>query len=125
MYSEDFRVKIVKAYETGIYTYIGLSNKFDVSVPFVWSLVNLYKTTGKVIDIKPRKKSVDRKLSGKYELILINLIKERPSITLVEISDYFLYTYDFKVGKSSVDRKLSDLKITLKKKGTITQRRTA
>ena len=86
-------------------------------------LVRLYNRTGKVIEEKKRNKSVDFKLSGKYESILLDIIKEKPSITLVEISKYFKDNYNLDVGKSSVDRKLKDLKISVKKKGITIQRK--
>ncbi len=66
---------------------------------------------------------VDFKLSRKYKTILLELIKEKPSITLVEISDYFKDNHNLSVGKSSVDRKLKDLKVSFKKKVTSIQRK--
>lgn len=123
MYSKDFREKIVKSYKTGKYTYEDISKKFEISMPFISKIVRLYERTGKVIEEKKRKKSVDFKLSGKYESILLDIIKEKPSITLLEISTYFKENYNLDVGKSSVDRKLKDLKISVKKKGTTIQRK--
>lgn len=116
MYSKDFREKIVKSYKTGKYTYEDISKKFEISMPFISKIVRLYERTGKVIEEKKRKKSVDFKLSGKYESILLDIIKEKPSITLLEISTYFKENYNLDVGKSSVDRKLKDLKISVKKR---------
>lgn len=123
MYSEDFRKKIVKSYNTGKYTYVEISEKFEVSIPFISKVIRLYKRTGKVIEIKKRKKSVEFKLSGKYESILLNLIKKKPSLTLVEISEYFKDNHDLSVGKSSVDRKLKSLGISVKKKGILILRK--
>lgn len=125
MYSLDFRKKILKAYETGSYSYRKLSSKFDVSLTFIFDLINYYKKTGKLLNEDLGKKSVDFKISGEYETILLNLIKEKPSLTLVEISDYFKENYDLSVGKSSVDRKLKSLGISVKKKGTSIQRKIA
>lgn len=123
MYSEDFRKKILKSYNTGKYTYDEISEKFEVCIPFISKVIRLHKRTGKVIDTKKRKKSVEFKISGKYESILLNLIKEKPSLTLVEISDYFKDNHDLSVGKSSVDRKLKSLGISVKKKGTLILRK--
>lgn len=123
MYSLDFRKKILKAYKTGNYSYRKLSDKFDVSVTFIFDLINYHNKTGKLLNEDLGKKSVDFKLSGKYEVILLNLIKEQPSMTLVEISDYFLENHNLSVGKSSVDRKLKSLGISVKKKGTSIQRK--
>ncbi len=75
MYSKDFREKIVKSYKTGKYTYEDISKKFEISMPFISKIVRLYERTGKVIEEKKRKKSVDFKLSGKYESILLDIIK--------------------------------------------------
>ena len=116
MYSEDFRKKVIECRLRDNYSYDKLSKKFDVSIQFVSDLVNLYNRTGKYINEDLGKKSVDFKLSGKYETILLELIKKNPSMTLLEISIYFKENYDLSVGKSSVDRKLKSLGITVKKK---------
>lgn len=123
MYSEDFRKKVLEARLEKGYSYKKLADKFDVSVQFISDLINYNKRTGKIINEDLGKKSVDFKLSGKYEEVLLKLIKEKPSITLIEISNYFKEKHNFSVGKSSVDRKLKSLGISLKKKGTTIQRK--
>ena len=123
MYSEDFRKKVLESRLEKGYSYKKLADKFDVSVQFISDLINYNKRTGKIINEDLGKKSVDFKLSGKYEEVLLKLIKEKPSITLIEISNYFKEKHNFSVGKSSVDRKLKSLGISLKKKGTTIQRK--
>ena len=115
MYSEDLRKKVIKSYETGIYSYRGLVIKFDVSLNFVSSVITNFKETGDIKSLKIRK-TRDKKLTGKNTDILLDLIKSNPSITLNEIADIFKEKYNFQIGKSSIDRKLKSLKITYKKK---------
>lgn len=122
MYSLDIRKKVIDSYKTGCYSYRDLCDKFDVSLKFVSQVIQNFNKTGEIS--KPKiKRASQYKLNGIYESYLLNLIKERPSITLNEISDYFLDTHGLSVGKSSVDRKLKALKITYKKSQTLIPRR--
>lgn len=124
MYSRDFRHKIILTYKTGDYSYRDLSLKFEVSLTFISNLIQHFKESGEIIKVRDANRVKAFKISGNYELILLDLIEKKPDMTLIEISDHFNDNYNFKVGKSSVDRKLKSLKITYKKKQTITRRKT-
>ncbi|MFN7039530.1 MAG: IS630 transposase-related protein [Alphaproteobacteria bacterium] len=122
MYSKDFRKKVIETYQTGDYSYRDLCDKFEVSLKFVSQLIQHFKNTGEIIKTRIKRKST-YKLNGIYEVNLIDLIKENPSITLNEISDYFKDSHNLSVGKSSIDRKLKSMKITYKKSTTTIPKR--
>src|SRR5450432_1953100 len=110
MYSKDLRKKVIDSYQTGSYSYRKLASKFEVSLKFVTQVLGNFKRTGEILKpkiIKPKR----FKLTGIYEVYLIDLIKENPAITLNQISDHFKEHHNLSIGKSSVDRKLKSMKI--------------
>ncbi len=113
-YSIDLREKIVIAYNNDEDSMRDLAERFKVSFSFVSKLLQKFHLHGE-IGPKPHGGGQPASISASGEVFLKKLIESQPDLTLVEIRDE--YNQHFKtVSRSTIDRTLTKLKITRKKK---------
>jgi transposase len=115
-YSLDLRKRVVRACESGV-SAAAVAARFDVSLAWVYRLVQRRRETG---SIEPRKQTKFRRrvLEGQEDR-LAALITARPDATLAELRDA-LSTH---AALSTLWREIDRLGLTVKKNGT--RRRTA
>lgn len=115
-YSNDFRQKIVFAYQNNEGSMNKLAERFKVSVNFVSTLLKRFRQTGKV-DPKPHGGGCKPSIGAGGEHLIKNLIEKQPDLTLEEIRDCYNEHFDFEpTSCSTIDRTLNRMKITRKKK---------
>ena len=115
-YSLDLRKRVVRACESGMPA-AAVAARFDVSLAWVYRLVQRRRETG---SIAPRKQTKfrHRVLEGQEDR-LAALITARPAATLAELRD----ALRTRAALSTLWREIDRLGLTVKKNGT--RRRTA
>jgi transposase len=108
-YSLDLRKRVVRACESGM-TATAVAARFDVSVAWVYRLMQRRPETG---SIAPRKqlKFRGRALSGHEEVRLVTLITARPDATLAELQR----ALPTRAALSTLWRTIDRLGLTVKK----------
>lgn len=116
-YSLDLRTRVLRAWDGGMKA-ATVAATFDVSVAWVYRLVQRRRDTG---SIAPRKQTKfrGRALSMDEEARLVFLITARPDATLAELQQ----ALPTEAALSTLWRTIDRLGITVKKNGT--RRRTA
>ena len=113
-YSIDLREKIVIAYNNDEDSMRDLAERFKVSFSFVSKLLQKFHLHGE-IGPKPHGGGQPASISASGEVFLKKLIESQPDLTLVEIRDEYNQHFEA-VSRSTIDRTLTKLKITRKKK---------
>ena len=113
-YSNDFRQKVVDAHTDQEGGYRTLAKRFRVSRDFVRELIQHHTRTGDVTP-NPRQHGSRPKLDGDTLQAFARLVAQHNDATLSELAELVRTEYQIKLGKSSVDRALKRLGITLKK----------
>ena len=113
-YSEDLRRKVVAAYAQRQGSMRVLARRFKVSLGFVRDLLKRYRATG---EVKPKayRRGVKPKVDAAGEHSLRELIRQAPTLTLWELSEWYERRWGVRVSKSAMDRTLRRLKLTRKK----------
>ena len=116
-YSLDLRKRVVRAFDSGK-SAAAVAEQFDVSLAWVYRLVQRRRATG---SIEPRKQTKfrDRALSSDQEVRLVALITARPDATLIELQ----HALPTRAALSTLWRTIDRLGLTVKKNRT--RRRTA
>ena len=116
-YSLDLRKRVARAFDQGTPP-AAVAEQFDVSVAWVYRLVQRRRDTG---SIEPRKQTKfrGRALSRDQEVRLVALITARPDATLAELQ----HALPTRAALSTLWRTIGRLGLTVKKNGT--RRRTA
>ena len=116
-YSMDLRKRVVRACDTGM-SPAAVAARFDVSLAWVYRLVQRRRETG---SIEPRKQTKfrGRALSSDQEVRLVALITVRPDATLAELQ----HALPTRAALSTLWRTIDRLGLTVKKNRT--RRRTA
>jgi transposase len=116
-YSLDLRKRVIRARESGM-TPAAVAARFEVSVAWVYRLIQRRRETG---SITPRKQTKfrGRALSDDEEARLVALIIARPDTTLAELQQ----ALPTRAALSTLWRAIDRRGLTLKKNGT--RRRTA
>jgi transposase len=109
-YSEDLRSRIVAAVEAGA-TRAAAAEQFAVSVSCAIKLVQRFRRTGSVA---PGPRGRKPFALAEHEELVRELVAARPDMTLDELTDEF-GDRGIRVGRSSVNRFLKALGLTLKK----------
>ena len=109
-YSEDLRSRIVAAVEAGA-TRAAAAEQFAVSVSCAIKLVQRFRRTGSVA---PAARGRKRFALAGHESLVRDLVAARSDMTLDELTDE-LAERGIRVGRSSVNRFLKVLELTLKK----------
>lgn len=113
-YSNDFREKIVLAYQNREGSMNRLAKRFKVSVNFVSTLLKRVRQTGDVAP-KPHGGGCRPSIDTLGQHLIRNLIQKQPDLTLEEIRDNYNQHFE-PTSRSSIDRTLKKMKITRKKK---------
>jgi transposase len=111
-YSLDLRQRVLRARDSGMKV-DAIAATFDVSVAWIYRLVQRRRETG---SIAPRKQTKfrDRALSSDEEVRLVALITVKPDATLAELQQ----TLPTRAALSTLWRTIDRLGLTVKKNGT-------
>jgi putative transposase len=123
-YSLAFRRKIIKAYEDEGVSQRKLANRFSVAPSFIQKLINQYRETDSVAP-KVRTQQTTPKLNNEHLSILHRLVEERNDATLEELRDLLAAEAGVDVSRSTIDRALDKLGLTLKKRRSMPTKRKA
>jgi transposase len=113
-YSLDLRQKIVDAYAEGTISQRQLARQFRVALSFVETLLKRYRETGSVAP-KIRTQQTPTKLNSEQLDILRQLVATRNDATLEELRDQLEQQTGVRVSRSTVDRMLTKLNLSVKK----------
>ena len=110
-YSLDLRQRVVRACDSGMPA-VAVATRFDVSVAWVYRLVQRRRETG---SIAPRQQTKFRRrsLSSDEEVRLVALITARPDATLAELQQ----ALPTRAALSTLWRTIDRLGLTVKKNG--------
>jgi putative transposase len=114
-YSNDLRIRVIKAIELGKQSKPEIAQHFSVSLYFIYSLWSHYQATGSV---KPKQIGgyVKPKVNKVGEEHIKEWLENNPDLTLEQLCDRYEEHFSVKMGTSSMDRALKRAKITVKKK---------
>jgi transposase len=113
-YSIDLREKVVAAYQNGEESMRCLAKHFRVSFSFVSNLLKRVKDTGEIAP-KPHRGGRSSSIKTQGQNFIKDLIESQPDLILEEIRDRYNEQFE-PVGQSTIDRTLTKLKLTRKKK---------
>ncbi len=113
-YSLDLRQKIVDAYAEGKLSQRQLAKQFRVALSFVEKLLKQHRETGNIAP-KKRLNQTPTKLNDEQLKVLEQLVEEHNDATLEELRALLEQKTGVRIGRSTVDRMLSKLDLTVKK----------
>jgi transposase len=113
-YSLDLRQKIVDAYAEGNISQRQLARQFRVALSFVETLLKRYRETGTIAP-KVRTQQTPTKLNNEQLDILRQLVETQNDATLEELRDQLEQQTGVRVSRSTVDRMLTKLNLSVKK----------
>jgi len=114
-YSIDFRRKIIKAHEDESISQRKLAKRFGVALSFVQKLLKQYRETDSV-GPKIRTQQTPPKLTEDHLAVLRRLVEEQNDATLEELREQLATEINVSVSRSTIDRALKKLDLTLKKR---------
>ena len=114
-YSNDFRRKIIEAYQKKEGSLRKLAKRFSVSFSFVWRLIKRFRKSGRVAP-KPHGGGLKPKLDHVDFITLREVSDANKDATLAELSDLFFQRTGIRVSGSTIAQKLKRLRISRKKK---------
>lgn len=121
-YSLDLRQKIVNLYEEGNISQRQLAKQFNVALSFVQKMLRQKLELGHV-EPKIRLEQTPTKLDREQLTILEQLVTDNNDATLAELREMLFQKTGVMIGRSTVDRMLSKLNITVKKKHSTRQKK--
>lgn len=121
-YSLDLRQKIVNLYEEGNISQRQLAKQFHVALSFVQKMLRQKLELGHV-EPKIRTEQTPTKLNQEQLIILEQLVTDNNDATLAELRQMLFQKTEVLIGRSTVDRMLSKLNITIKKKQSTRQKK--
>ena len=121
-YSIDFRRKIIKAYEDESISQRKLAKRFGVALSFVEKLLKQYRETDSVAP-KIRTQQTPPKLTEEHLAVLRRLVAEHNDATLEELREQLRAAVQVSVSRSTIDRALKKLNLTLKKRRSMPMKR--
>jgi transposase len=113
-YSNDFRLKVVRAYERGEGSQRALARLFEVSLSFVQDLLHRYRQTGGV-EPEPHGGGNPGKI-GPYLSVVQQLHHQQPDASLAERCEQLAEKVHVHVGRSTMHRALDQLGLSRKKR---------
>ncbi|HEY9846373.1 MAG TPA: transposase [Candidatus Caenarcaniphilales bacterium] len=113
-YSLDLRQKIVDAYAEDNISQRQLAKQFRVTLSFVEKLLKQQRETGNIAP-KQRTYQTPTKLDDEQLKVLEQLVEEQNDATLEELRDRLEQKTGVRIGRSTVDRMLIKLDLTVKK----------
>jgi putative transposase len=114
-YSLDLRQKIVDAYAEGNISQRQLARQFRVALSFIEKLLKQHRETGNIAP-KVRTEQTPTKLNEEQLKILEQIVKANNDATLDELRYQLEQKTGVLIGRSTVDRMLTKLNLTVKKK---------
>ena len=121
-YSLDLRQKIVDAYAEGNISQRQLAKQFRVALSFIEKLLKQHRETGNIAP-KVRTEQTPTKLNEKQLTILEQIVKANNDATLDELRYQLEQKTGVLIGRSTVDRMLTKLNLTVKKKHSTPRKR--
>ena len=121
-YSIDLRQKIVDTYLAGGISQRQLAQQFRVALSFVEKILKQHQETGDVAP-KVRTQQTPTKLNSEQLGILEQLVVEQNEATLEELRDVLERRTGVRIGRSTVDRMLKKLNLTVKKNSSPKRKR--
>lgn len=112
-YSLDLRQKIVDAYAEGNLSQRQLAKQFRVALSFVEKLLKQHRETGNLAP-KKRLNQTPTKLNDEQLKVLEQLVEENNDATLEELRERLEQKTGVRIGRSTVDRMLNKLDLTVK-----------
>lgn len=116
-YSLDFRQKIVDTYAEGNLSQRQLAERFRVALSFIETLLKQHRETGSIAP-KVRTKQTPTKLNAQQLAVLEQLVEADNDATLAELRERLAQQTGVLIGRSTVDRMLKKLNLTVKKNTT-------
>lgn len=113
-YSLDLRQKIVNIYAEGKTSQRRLAQQFQVALSFVEKLLKQYRETGSIAP-KVRTQQTPTKLNAEQLTVLEQLVEASNDATLEELRCQLKQKTGVLIGRSTVDRMLKKLNLTVKK----------
>lgn len=113
-YSLDLRQKIVDTYAEGKISQRQLAVQFRVALSFVEKLLKQHRETGNIAP-KQRTEQTPTKLNAEQLKVLEQLVEANNDATLDELRDQLKQKTGVLIGRSTVDRMLTKLNLTVKK----------
>ena len=120
-YSLDLRQKIVDAYAEGKISQRQLAKQFRVTLSFIEKLLKQQREIGSIAP-KQRTQQTPPKLTDEHLKVLEQLVEEQNDATLEELRDRLEQRTGVRIGRSTVDRMLTKLDLSIKK-NTASQRK--
>ena len=121
-YSLDLRQKIVDAYAEGNISQRQLAKQFRVALSFIEKLLKQRRETGSIAP-KVRTQQTPTKLNSKQLMVLKQIVETTNDATLDELRYQLEQQTGVLIGRSTVDRMLTYLNLTVKKKHSILQKK--
>src|SRR4028118_2159169 len=116
-YSLDLRQKIVEAYAEGNISQRQLAKQFRVALSFIEKLLKQHRETGSIAP-KVRTEQTPTKLNSEQLTVLEQLVEANNDATLDELRYQLEHKKGILIGRSTVDRMLKKLNLTVKKNTT-------
>lgn len=113
-YSLDLRQKIVEAYAEGNISQRQLAVQFRVALSFIEKLLKQQRETGSIAP-KVRTEQTPTKLTREQLTILKQIVEANNDATLDELRYQLEQQTGVLIGRSTVDRMLKKLNLTVKK----------
>ena len=113
-YSLDFRQKIIDVYNKESLSQRRLAKCFGVAPSFIQKLLNQYRETGSLAP-KRRIQQTPTKLNAAQLEVLRRLVEEHNDATLEELKTLLEQETGIRISRTTVDRMLKKLNITVKK----------
>jgi putative transposase len=114
-YSIDLRQKIVDAYNEGNISQRQLAKQFRVALSFIEKLLKQHRETGSIAP-KVRTQQTPTKLNSEQLAVLQQLVEANNDATLEELRQQLRQKTGVLIGRSTVDRMVKKLNLTVKKK---------
>ena len=121
-YSLDLRQKIVDAYAEGNISQRQLAGQFRVALSFIEKLLKQHRETGNIAP-KVRTEQTPTKLNEKQLTILEQIVKANNDATLDELRYQLEQKIGVLIGRSTTNRMLKKLNLTVKKKHSTPRKR--
>jgi transposase len=113
-YSNDFRLKVVRAYEREEGSQRHLAQGFGVSLSFIHDLLQRYRQTGSV-QPHPHGGGTPGKL-GPHSALVTQLHRQHPDASLAERCEQLVARVKVQVSRATMSRALRRLQLTRKKR---------
>jgi transposase len=121
-HSIAFRQKIIEVHEVEGISQRKLAKRFNVALSFIQKLLKQYRETDSLAP-KVRTQQTPAKLNDEHLTVLRRLVEERNDATLEELRKQLIHETGIDVSRSTVDRALDKLGLTLKKRRSMLTRR--